>query len=45
MTERVYTADEIVAAMRTICDWSKQGAPPPVKAVPPESSDEGAKND
>ncbi len=45
MTERVYTVEEISEAMRVIYEWSKQGAPPPVKAEPPESSGEGARGD
>ena len=32
MSDRVYTAEEIAAAVRIISDWSKAGAPPPAKA-------------
>ncbi len=36
MTERVYTAEEISAAVRLIADWSADGAPPLAKAEPAE---------
>ena len=45
MTERVYTVEEISEAMRVIYEWSKQGAPPPVKTEKPTATAERIEGD